>query len=139
MKLLRIPELNRVCANAGWRKGLTALRDLASDAIAPSDTLSPLENRFAEFCREHLADLPAPQTNVLIVGHKVDAHWPSHNLVVELDGYAYHGHRAAFERDRARDAEMQAAGYRVVRLTNRQLESEAPRIATQLRKLLGAS
>lgn len=139
LKLLRVPELKKVCARADRRRGLAALRRLAGDAVAPSHTRSPLENRFAEFCRKHLADLPAPRTNVSILGHEVDALWPSHRLVVELDGFAYHRHRAAFERDRARDAEMQTAGYRVLRLTHRQLESEAPRIAAQLRKLLCAS
>lgn len=101
-------------------------------------TGSPLENRFAEFYREHLADLPAPLTNVSILDHEVDAYWPSHRLVVEMDSWEFHHHRAAFEHDRARDAAMQAAGYRVIRLTHRQLETEAPRIATQLRTMLGA-
>jgi very-short-patch-repair endonuclease len=138
LKLLRMPALEQVCARAGKRKGLVALRRLIDAARQPAFARSPLENRFAEFYREHLADLPAPLTNVSILDHEVDAYWPSHRLVVELDGFGYHGHRAAFERDRARDAAMQAAGYRVVRLTHRQLETEAPRITTQLHKLLGA-
>lgn len=138
LKLLHMPELERVCARAGKRKGLPALRRLAAAAREPVTTRSHLEDRFAEFCRKHLADLSTPQTNAWILDHEVDAYWPSHGLVVELDGFAYHGHRAAFENDRARDAAMQAAGYRVIRLTYRQLETEALRIATQLRKLLGA-
>jgi very-short-patch-repair endonuclease len=138
LKLLRVPELERVCARAGRRKGLPALRSLIVAAHAPPQTRSPLENRFAEYCREHLAGLPAPLTNVTVLDHEVDAYWPSHRLVVEMDSWEFHSHRAAFERDRARDAAMQAAGYRVIRLTHRQLETEAPRIAAQLRKLLGA-
>lgn len=138
-KLLRMPELERVCARAGKRKGIPALRHLAAAAREPVTTRSPLEDRFAEFCREHLRDLPAPLTNVSILDHEVDAYWPSHRLVVEMDSWEFHGHRAAFERDRARDAKMQAAGYRVIRLTYRQLETEASRIATQLHKLLAAA
>jgi very-short-patch-repair endonuclease len=42
-------------------------------------------------------------------------------LIVEVDGYAYHTHRAAFERDRARDQRLIAAGYRVIRVTWMQL------------------
>jgi len=133
-----MPELERVCARAGKRKGLPALRRLAGAARSPVTTRSPLEDRFAEFCREHLADLPAPLTNLSILDHEVDAYWPSHRLVVEMDSWEFHGHRAAFESDRARDAAMHAAGYRVIRLTHRQLEAETPRIAAQLRKLLGA-
>lgn len=138
LKLLRMPELERVCTQAGRRKGLVALRRLIADAKAPVPTRSPLEDRFAEFYREHLTDLPEPLTNVSILDHEVDAYWPSHRLAVEMDSWEYHGNRTAFESDRARDAAMQAAGYRVLRLTHRQLETEAPRITTQLRKLLGA-
>ncbi len=138
LKLLRMPELERVCAQAGRRKGLPALRRLIDAARAPVTTRSPLEDRFAEFCREHLTDLPAPMTNVSILGNEVDAYWPPQHLVVEMDSWEFHHHRAAFEHDRARDAAMQTAGYRVIRLTHRQLETEAPRIATQLRKLLGS-
>lgn len=136
LKLLRMPELERVCSRAG-RRGLVALRRLIDAAHEPVMTRSPLEDRFAKFCRKHLADLPAPLTNVSILDHEVDAYWPAQRLVVELDGFGYHGHRAAFERDRARDAAIHAEGYRVIRLTHRQLETEVPRITTQLRKMLG--
>jgi hypothetical protein len=130
--------MERVCARAGRRKGLVAIRRLIADSQEPVKARSPLEDRFAEFYREHLADLPAPLTNISILDHEVDAYWPGHRLAVEMDSWEFHSHRAAFESDRARDAKMQAAGYRVIRLTHRQLETEAPRITTQLRKMLGA-
>lgn len=136
LKLLRMPELERLCARAR-RKGLPALRRLIAAAKQPVTTRSPLEDRFAEFYREHLADLPEPLTNVSILDHEVDAYWPSHRLAVEMDSWDFHSHRSAFESDRARDAAMQAAGYRVIRLTHRQLRTEAPRITTQLRTMLG--
>ncbi|HEY8810696.1 MAG TPA: DUF559 domain-containing protein [Solirubrobacterales bacterium] len=81
--------------------------------------------------------MPALEQVISILDHEVDAYWPSHRLVVEMDSWEFHAHRAAFEHDRARDAAMQADDYRVIRLTHRQLETEAPRIATQLHKLLG--
>jgi hypothetical protein len=34
-----------------------------------------------------------------------------------LDGYAFHSSRSSFERDRRRDRDLQAAGYRVLRIT----------------------
>ncbi len=129
--------MERVCEQGYGRHALRPIRPLPTEARAPVTTRSPLEDHFAEFYREHLSDLPAPHTNVTILGHEVDAYWPAHRLVVEMDSWEFHSHRAAFEEDRARDAAMQAAGYRVIRLTHRQLKTEAPRIATQLRKLLG--
>lgn len=50
--------------------------------------------------------------------------WPAAKLVVEVDGYHAHGHRAAFERDRRKQAELVAAGYRVIRITWRQLTEQ---------------
>jgi hypothetical protein len=44
-------------------------------------------------------------------------YWPTHRLIVELDGWETHRTRAAFEQDRARDAALTAAGWRVVRFT----------------------
>jgi hypothetical protein len=48
---------------------------------------------------------------------KPDFHWPAQRLIVETDGFDSHGTRAAFESDRAKDADLTAAGYRVVRFT----------------------
>ena len=44
--------------------------------------------------------------------------------MVETDGYATHGHRLAFESDRARDADLQAQGYAVLRFTDAQCDHE---------------
>jgi very-short-patch-repair endonuclease len=43
--------------------------------------------------------------------------WLPQRLIVEIDGFTYHANRAAFERDRRRDAALQVAGYRVIRVT----------------------
>lgn len=132
--LLAIGELERVVERGYGRRALKPVRRLLEEARMPTITRSPLEDRFAAYCREHR--LPSPSVNVHLLGWEVDAYWPAHRLVVELDGFAYHGHRAAFERDRSRDAAMQAAGYRVVRLTHRRLQNEPAAVATQLRALL---
>jgi very-short-patch-repair endonuclease len=69
-------------------------------------------------------------------GHEVDLYWPEQRLIVEFDGWAYHSTRAAFERDRLKDAELQLAGERVLRVTHRQLrrrpEELVARFATGL-------
>ncbi len=139
LKLLQIPALQQICAQAGKRKGLVALRRLIDAAREPVFARSPLENRFAEFHREHLADLPAPLTDVSILDHEVDAYWPSHHLVVEMDSWEFHRHRAAFESDRARDTKMQAAGYRVLRFTHRRLEADPDGVSSELRQMLTQS
>jgi very-short-patch-repair endonuclease len=67
------------------------------------------------------AELERAVHNVDIEGKRVDAVWPRHKVVVEVDGHQWHGHRQAFERDRARDQKLIAAGYVVIRVTWRQL------------------
>lgn len=49
---------------------------------------------------------------------KVDLLWAEGGLVVELDGYADHGTRSAFLRDRQRDYELTLSGFTVLRLAN---------------------
>jgi very-short-patch-repair endonuclease len=56
---------------------------------------------------------------------------------VEVDGWAAHGTRNAFDDDRARDRALVVAGWRVIRLTWRQLDEEPGTIAAPLGRLLG--
>jgi very-short-patch-repair endonuclease len=56
--------------------------------------------------------------------------------VVELDGRQYHHTRVAFERDRIRDAALQVAGYRVLRITWKRLHREPQVVAATIRALL---
>lgn len=137
INLLKLSAVEQVCERGYGRRALRPIRRLLTEARRPDTTRSPLEDRFVVFCREH--HLPPPVTNVLVEGKEVDAIWPAQRLMVELDSWAYHGHRAAFERDRARDAALQAAGYRVVRLTHRRLEQDSHAVATELRRILNAT
>jgi very-short-patch-repair endonuclease len=59
-------------------------------------------------------------------------------LVVEFDGFAFHSNRYAFERDRLRDAELQARGFRVIRVTWRQLTDDPLSLADRIARALAA-
>ena len=52
-----------------------------------------------------------------MAGYEVDALFPEQRVIVELDGYEFHGTRQAFESDRERDATLLAAGYVTIRIT----------------------
>ena len=123
------------------RRGIAALRTILQDAdLGRTVTRSDLEVAFLAFLDAH--GLPRPRTNhriELTSGAEpcVDAAWPDHGLVAELDSYGIHTTRRNFEADRARDRALTAAGWRVVRITWRQLHHDATTLATQLRALLG--
>jgi very-short-patch-repair endonuclease len=105
------------------RRGVGRLRALLERGDPPAITRSEAEERFLALVRA--AGLPAPEVNVQIHGHEVDFLWRDEGLVVEVDGFQFHSTRAAFERDRQRDAELQSTGLRVLRVTWRQM-SDAP-------------
>jgi very-short-patch-repair endonuclease len=107
---------------------------LLGDYREPPFTRSELERRFVDLCRA--AGLPVPSTNIWIVTGEVDAAWPDRRLVVELDG-CHHRTAAAFERDRERDAQLQLAGYRVLRVTARRLERDPEGVVATVTALLG--
>ena len=73
--------------------------------------------------------------NALVEGLECDAVWPERRLVVELDGRAFHDDPASFERDRARDRRLAVAGWRVIRVTWRQMRDPAA-LTRDLRALL---
>ena len=56
--------------------------------------------------------------------------------MVEADGRATHLTPTAFEQERARDARLAVAGYRVVRFTWRQIVDEPEAVGATLRALL---
>jgi very-short-patch-repair endonuclease len=70
--------------------------------------------------------VPAPLVNGRRPGYERDFLWPRQRLAVEIDGYAFHGGRDAFERDRRKDGHLLTAGGIVVRrVTWRQLTGDA--------------
>lgn len=137
LKLLRLAEVERVCSRGRGRRALRPIRRLLASARAPSTQRSSLEERFHDFCVERR--VPLPPTNVLVLGHEVDALWSEAKLIVELDSWEFHHHRAAFNRDRARDSALLVAGYRTIRVTHERLDTEADILHAELRSLLSLS
>jgi very-short-patch-repair endonuclease len=137
LRLLRLREVATVYERGRGR--LRARKRIRPFLIAEQryveDTASPLEDRFAAFCHDYR--LASPQTNVLVDGDEVDALWPDARLIVELDSWEFHHHRAAFEKDRDRDVDHLLASYRTIRITHRRLDQEPDRLAGQIRALLG--
>jgi predicted transcriptional regulator of viral defense system len=104
-RLIDTRPIRDLVGRANGHQGVGRLaRALAAYDPQATRTRSDLERTFLALCKSR--GLPRPTVNTLIEGYEVDAVWPEHNLIVELDGYAYHRTRAAFERDRRRDAAL---------------------------------
>jgi very-short-patch-repair endonuclease len=133
-----LQDLRRVLSAEQLQKATRKALDLRLDVAAalapePDLTRSELERRFLRLCRSHA--LPSPEVNARVGPYEVDFLWRDLRLVVETDGFRHHGSRAAFEADRARDARLQAGGYRVLRLTYRQLRDDPDAVVSLLREV----
>lgn len=96
-------------------RGAPLWRRLLADPGGPAFTRSEAEEKLLDLTRS--AGLPRPELNVDVLGHDVDFVWRDMRVVAEVDGYAFHASARSFAADRRRDAELTAAGYRVLRFT----------------------
>lgn len=138
LQLADTTPLAALLARYPRRPGTPALkRILAALDVGFAITRSELEDRFLAFLDD--AGLPRPRMNTLVEGFEVDCVWPEARLIVELDGHAFHATRRSFEADRARDRALQLAGYRVIRITYRELHTNHAALAADLLTLLTSS
>jgi len=99
-------------------------------------TRSDLEDLFLSICRRQR--LPPPEVNAKLGRWEVDFLWREQRVAVETDSFAYHRGSVAFESDHARDLDLRSAGYAVLRFTERQLEEEPGRVASDVARALAA-
>jgi very-short-patch-repair endonuclease len=143
-----ISDLRRVVATKG-RNGALSPRELRrairqaevlglplGDEVESDRTRSELERDFLRLCRRYR--LPAPEVNVPIGPHLVDFLWRDSAVIVETDGYRYHGGRRAFTQDRARDLTLRSMGFEVIRISEEQVNGESDRVADTLKRVLGS-
>lgn len=129
------PSLDEVVRRHATRKGVPNLNTILEEGrIGEAITRSELEERFLAFFDEY--GLPRPETNQTVAGLEVDCLWRDAGLIVELDGLAYHSTKDAFERDRERDRVLQANGWRVIRITWRQLHLHPAAVRRDLEAVL---
>ncbi|MEA2426642.1 MAG: hypothetical protein QOF37_270 [Thermoleophilaceae bacterium] len=136
-RLIRRKDVEDVISRSPGRHGIAPLRRLLDRQAGPALTESEAEERLFALIRQ--AGLPEPEVNVTVGRYRLDFFWRAQRLNVEVDGYRYHSTRAAFERDHRRDAELEARGIRVRRVTWHQLMDEPMAVVARIALALGAS
>ena len=132
LELFDLRKLRTVlAAHPGHHGAGTLARALDGHEAGTTLTRSELEERFLALCDAH--GIPRPRVNTPVAGLDVDFLFAAQRLVVEVDGFHFHRTRAAFERDRARDATLAAAGLRTLRFTQRQVIERPGLILAALR------
>jgi very-short-patch-repair endonuclease len=136
LRIFDLSAVEQTLATSPGRRGAPVL-DSVIAKYRHQPTKSELERLFLKICFTH--DIQRPSVNHKVNGFEVDFHWPHHRLIVETDGWETHGTRAAFEEDRRRDQVHQAAGWRVVRFTWRQVVDEPDYVGRYTSSIVNAS
>ena len=129
---LTLEGLAEILARSPGRRAAKRLKPYLDNADRP--TRSGFEDDFLAFTERH--DIERPEVNQHVAGHEGDTVWPQHRLVVELDSRTYHERLLDFEADREKDADMLAAGHRVLRITWERFTQRPDLEAARLRTLL---
>jgi very-short-patch-repair endonuclease len=132
--LLHAGVLKDIVERSPGHRGVKALRDLALTAQRQAPTRSKFEDDFLAFAKRYR--LPTPLVNVKVAGHRVDAYFPDHKLVVECDGWEFHNDRASFGNDRNRDADLLAIAVATVRITDERLKDNPDEEAARLKRIM---
>jgi very-short-patch-repair endonuclease len=100
----------------------------------PGWTRSGLERRLFRALRKE--DVPIPAVNKWVAGCECDLVWVDQQLVVEVDGAAWHGTTAARHRDPQRDVRLQMADYAVMRVPENRLVHDIAGVVADIDGLL---
>ncbi len=114
------------------RTGIVALRAAVDDwAIDGKPTDSVLEQMMRRLLKRYA--LPPVDFHPKIRGHEVDFRVVGTPIILECDGWSFHGaKRSNFERDRRRDADLLAAGWIVLRFTYRAVTTRPKETADRI-------
>ncbi len=133
---LELDELAAMLERFPRHPGARHLRPLVG--IGPEEpTRSAFEDEWPTFAADH--SLPPHDMNVIVSGYRVDVRFRSPPLIVELDGWAFHRTRRAFNDDRARGATTLApTGTPTVRITYEAFHGDPAAQAERLHRILAA-
>ncbi len=95
---------------------------------------------FTPAAKPEIAIRVKPQYEVTWDGHTYRIDYAivgqNHSIAIELDGFTFHGSRAAFSYDRLRQNDLHAAGWRVIRFSYDMIRHEPARCVAQLQSVL---
>lgn len=68
--------------------------------------------------------------------YRVDFAFERERVIVEFDGFAFHGTAESFSRDKARDDDLRAAGWQVIHITWRQIHAAPDDVIRRIKRAL---
>lgn len=141
-RLASVGELRRVLRwmPARGKAGTGKMARVLGRGIWNADTQSELERQALVMFREF--GLPTPKCQYMVIeGDRslgtVDFAWPRAKVIVEAEGFQFHSGREAWESDIARYNALVFHGWKLMRLTEADLQDDAASFATALANCLG--
>ena len=121
------------------QRGAAVLRRLIEARATRGVTESPLEARALTLLRE--SGLPIPMLQYIVEEQgrfvaRLDLAYPEKRVALEVDGFRFHDTRDSFDAERARGNELQAIGWKVLRITSEHLERGPDEVAEWVRRAL---
>ncbi len=136
LRLLDMKTVDEALARASRRPGPAILREVLRGYDPRwQATRSPLELRLLDAVAGR--GLPEPEVNEWVDGrYMVDFLWRDHRVIVETDGNQAHGTDGARRRDARRERELRLRGFKVLRVTHRELTDDPTTIVQTIRSAL---
>jgi very-short-patch-repair endonuclease len=122
------------------RRGVGVLRIVLDDwRLGDQPPDSVLEIAMGRLLRDHALPVPVfhHRVRTALRTYELDFAFVPEHIAIEVDGWAYHGSRRAFESDRERDAELAAAGWLVLRFTWYQVRRRPAWVAARISDAIG--
>lgn len=123
-----------------WTRGRRGVAILRAELMDRDPSLAPTESELENLLWDIIVRfrLPRPERQVPMrlprSGNiRIDLAYRGCLLAIEGDSYAWHAGKEAFERDRIRDAELQALGWTVLRFTWAQARFDPEYVADTIR------
>lgn len=138
-RLTSVARLTLRCRGEAQRNGIRNLRALLAER---DDKGRPSASRFETRLNRLFvaAGLPALREHKIWDGGefvaRVDFCYPEANLIVEADGYRWHSHRRAWQRDRERRNRLTELGWQVIQVTWDDLTRRPERTVERIRSLV---
>lgn len=122
--------LNRGAHRRGWGSARVAVRESLRNPHSEAERVT-----HRALLAAGISDWRA-NAELIINGRTVrpDLTFDEVKLIVEIDGFAYHGDRDAFEGDRRRQNVLTAAGWTVLRFTWRQVHDDPAAMVAQIKQ-----
>lgn len=136
---VNLRQLSEVLSRANGHRGASALRAVVADGPAP--TRSELEDIVLDLIDRVTEERPEINAMLRLDGERPirpDFLWRRLRLVIEADGAAWHDDKLTREDDAAKQAMLEARGYRVLRITWEQAVRHPQQTLARIRVALEA-